>query len=53
MNGMIAEENFFDRLGKDIKRNPDEDPVQRGQKADVTSAVFKQENARLRAGIRK
>jgi hypothetical protein len=53
MNGMIAEENFFDRLEKDIKRNPDEDPMQRGQKADETSAVFKQDNARLSATVRK
>ena len=53
MNGSIAEENFFDRLEKDIKRNPDEDPVQRGKKADVTSAVFKQENARFNAAVRK
>ena len=46
MNGVIVEENFFDRLEKDIKQIPHEDhQAQHDQKAVVIDAVFEQDRA--------
>ena len=53
MKVLIMEENFFDHLEEDLKQTPDEDPVQRDQKAVVIRAILEQNIAKFEAAVGK
>jgi hypothetical protein len=53
MKGMILEEDFFDKVEEELKQTPDEDPVQRDQKAVVIRAILEQDIAKFHAAVGK
>ena len=53
MKGLILEEDFFDKVEEGLKQTPDEDPVQRDQKAVVIRAILEQDTAKFHAAVGK
>ena len=53
MKGLILEDDFFNKVEEGLKQTPDEDPVQRDQKAVVIRAILEQDVAKFEAAVGK